>query len=84
MVRIAICTTIDDRDKEFCEKEGFKVSELLNWAISERKQQVGDELYPTIAAEKRKREAFQDLSEKLKSFIEAKGLTNEMIDALSK
>jgi len=84
MVRITICTTIEEKDKEFAEKNALKISELISWAINEKKQQLEGYAEPILREEQRKRIAFQGLCEKQRAWIKEKGLINELIEDFSK
>jgi len=77
-----VSCSINPEDRDFCQRNGIKISQLLRWAVNERRGQIDGS--QTFSEEKRKREAFQKLAHDQREFIEKYGLLDKLVEEQTK
>lgn len=80
---VMISAKIRREDREFLRANQIGITELINSAIFQRKNEIVG-LAPTFAQERDRREKFQGKFSKALKFLESKGLIDEWINEDSK
>lgn len=65
---------------DFCKNSKLKFSPLLRAAIAEKMREASDGVGSSLKEEVRRREAFQNLAQKQRDFLEKKGLLDEWVN----
>lgn len=73
-----ISAKIRREDREFLKKNNIGITELINCAIFQRKNEI-EGLAPTFEQERQKREKFQGKVTKMCLFLDKKGLLDDWI-----
>ena len=76
---VQTCVQLSEEDYNFCKKQNLSVTTLLRIAINEHKQLLAGVISSNVHEERRKKEVFMQKAQKLISFIEKKGLTEEYL-----
>lgn len=71
---------IKDDDWKFCKDNGIKFSELFREAINRRKEIICGITTDNIHEERRKKEQFIEIVDKMKEFLNKKGLIEEYLN----
>lgn len=78
MTRKIVTTSMSEEDWEFCKHLGIPIAHLLRWAVEQRRSLIDGSA--SYTEEKRKREAFQRLSERYRDFIRKNGLEDKWFE----
>ena len=80
MPKVRANLSIDFEDHQLCKENKWNMSKLLRKAIREKREDQGIISSPNLKEEKRKRETFQKLSQKMRGFIENEGLLDKYLE----
>lgn len=81
--QVKICTTVNRDDVEYCEKHNLMYSQLLRGAIRDHKVHENEPDVVLSSRETNKKlKFFQETLEKMRDFMQEKGVLNEYIDKL--
>ena len=70
---------ITDDDYKFIKEHSLKFSELMREAITNKKQLIEGLIVDNVSVERQQKEKFKEMAEKLRNFIEDKGLIDELL-----
>ena len=71
---------IKDEDWKFCKDNGIKFSELFREALTRKREVICGITTDNIQEERRKKEQFVEIADKMKDFINKKGLIEEYLN----